>query len=326
MQISFTQISDFRRCHRLWYYKSVIGARPVGDDLGTTRRDFGKLFHEALAAYHGSIGNNFARADCAVQKWNEISTQLTWEQQVSGHTLLLAYATKWGNEPEIWDNSVTCDAHISMPVLDPSGSDSGIVLFGKLDLIAIHPDGYEVIYEHKTTSKEITGSAYWSNVERSLQASIYLLLSYHSGHNVSHVLWDVIRTPRFARIKATPEEKRERYKVGPKKGEWKDFVRLTDEGAIEYQRRVANEIAANPADWFARNEISRNERELFECMVDVWGDAVLMERSAQEPYPAVSRNPERCYDFGRPCEYYGVCWENKSINDEKLYTLRTKND
>ncbi len=322
--VRFSGIADFRTCPRMWYIKHQLGIVPITAD--NTPSGFGNAFHNALAAL---------RTDdlaAAVATWADQSErgEFTWEQRVIGRTLLIAYAARYNHDSEYRVHGVpVIEAELEIPLLDPSGDDSGIVLQGHIDAVAYDADGCTVPIEDKTTGSDITSESYWKRAERGGQAGTYLLMCATAGREAAYLLWDAIRVPRVERYLATPVDRREFYvrdcKYG-KAGDPRPGTRLANETPEAFEARIVEMVTSRPDDFFQRQRIVKTEDELVDHRIDLWGWAVQMREAVANPeMPKVPRNPEACFKFpSNPCPYVGPCFEGASLSNSKLYTIRSK--
>lgn len=320
--VRFSGIQDYRLCPRLWYIKHRLGYEPV--QAGNSPSAFGTAFHNALAALRTE------NLDTAVRLWDTESAGFTWEQRVIGHTLLIAYAARYNHDAEFRVHGVpVIEAEVEIPLLDPYGTDDGLILQGHMDAVAYDANGSTYIIEDKTTGSDITAESYWTRAERGGQAATYLLLCSTAGRPAAGVIWDAIRVPRLERRMATDIDKREFYvrdcKYG-KAGEPKPGTRLTDETPEEFQARIVEMITTRPDDFFVRQRITKTESELYDHRIDLWGWATLVRKSAATNVgPAIPRNPDACNKFpAHPCAYVPVCWQGASLDNMKLYRIRSK--
>lgn len=180
----------------------------------------------------------------------------------------------------------------------------GHTLVGELDALGtLLGDGFpgsmsyeRCIVEHKTTSKDITpGSAYWREVSQTAaQASAYSL-----AYPGIPIVWDVLRKTTLRRLDANTR-------------------RREPESDEAFESRVFEAICESPEKHFQRMTIVRLDHELDNFRRDVEDWTRVMELG-ESP-----RNPDACWKWGRPCDFFSVCWEGASIEGPGFVT-REKN-
>ncbi len=158
-----------------------------------------------------------------------------------------------------------------------------VVLVGELD--AANADR-TLIVEHKTTSSSIEpGGQYWREVVRTNpQASAYSL-----AFPGAKILWDVLRKPTLRQYEANSRRKE-------------------PETDAEYEARILADMAERPEFYFARVTVVRMQHELTEYRQEVAWTAKNIATSH------TTRNPDACWSYGRPCDFYNCCWEGESLD------------
>jgi hypothetical protein len=144
--------------------------------------------------------------------------------------------------------------------------------------------GKLLVWEHKTTSSPIEpGSPYWRQVVTcDPQVSMYLAVL-----PAAKVVYDVIRKPALRPLRAgKPNEETE----------------------DEYVARMVSAMAEEPERYFQRAKVVRLEADHEAFARDVVDVRRLMRTGV------VPRNTSSCFDFGRRCEYFGVCFEGANLS------------
>lgn len=173
----------------------------------------------------------------------------------------------------------------------------GLHVVGELDAMGVGESG-AVIVEHKTTGSDIRpGSAYWREVVHTApQASTYLL-----AFPGATVLWDALHKPQLRKLRAG---------------------KPNEETDAEFEARCLTSIAEEPERYYQRTTVVRLEEELkghrFEMIA--WSQMI----SQWDSKRGAPRNPDACWHFGRPCDFFGVCWEGRSLNGPE-YVHKDKN-
>jgi hypothetical protein len=165
---------------------------------------------------------------------------------------------------------------------------AGVTLVGELDVLGIDAERKEIIVEHKTTSLDVSpGSAYWRGVVTvNSQASAYCL-----AYPGATILWDVLRKPTLRQL-------------GPNKS------RALPESDEAYEERCYAQLVSEPEQFFARATIVRLEGELEAYQKDVRDVANVIWTSY--------RNPDACHTWGRPCDFFDVCWGSSTLDSPQF--------
>jgi hypothetical protein len=168
--------------------------------------------------------------------------------------------------------------------------------------VLIRQDGKTRVVEHKTTAEAIDSDAdnYWQKLAMDHQLSLYVLGAESLGLPVDDCVYDVIRKPMLRPKLATPIEDRKTKKDGTLYAN----VREHDETPAEFQERLQEEIAADPARYFQRRAVPRMNSQIEDFMFDAWETARNIRE--QEIAGRAPRNPEACWRYGK-CPYWDHC-------------------
>jgi hypothetical protein len=134
----------------------------------------------------------------------------------------------------------------------------------------------------------------------------------HPGYEPVGCLYDVVGSPSSARSKATPEDKRKKKKDGT----WYANVRLTTRAWTTsrpgWRRRSpsAPEATSSAPRWCG----SRRARGVAAGHLRHRDDDPRDEEGRPGP-----RNPDACFLYNRPCDFYDVCCRTASIEDETRF-------
>lgn len=156
-----------------------------------------------------------------------------------------------------------------------------------------------LLLELKTTSEDIEpGSIYWKKLTLDNQISMYLSAARDMGHDVSGVLYDVIRKTALrpvAKGTETPES---------------------------YEARILAQIAESPERYYQRGVIVRTADEIREHDQDIWQTAELIQTSReQNRWP---RYVGSCVSYGSSCDYWPVCSGETTIESDRYLTRDSK--
>jgi len=212
-------------------------------------------------------------------------------EQPDIRALVRAYEAYWTDPKSGRDRMFQCertDVFFSVPLGD-------VTIVGEFDGVGIRLDtGKKCIIEHKTTSEDISlGSSYWRKVSLTdPQVSFYLEASKFRGWGHTEVLYDVLRKPAQK----------------PRKNETEQ----------DFENRILSDIAEEPERYFQRATVVRLEHEAEEHKEDVRKTVYLM-RAMRALGGLPPRNVDSCFKWGRPCQFWAVCAEGASIDDDFLF-------
>ena len=194
--------------------------------------------------------------------------------------------------------------------------DSEIYFAGVVDSLLKDEQGRLFIGENKTTSD--TMERYCSRLWAQRQGLLYNWALRRSGHDISGVIYDVIRKPSIKRKLATPTEKR-RYK---KDGETLQAgQRLTDEGQGDYVKRMR--------EWYSGKDDATHQEVIVhtQAQLDAIENDVANILKALVFYKETDNWPRSlsaCYAWNRSCEFAPYCGAGN--DDVILGTLYRKRD
>lgn len=339
MRINYTAISDFQRCNRYYAYRHL--ERRVRLGYAGRALSFGRAGHKGQEALWGWTGDpdDPGRLQAALGAFGAAAAEesLSFEDTILGQILLIGYSARWDDLRLSYHMAPLVERKVTVPVLKPNGDPAtDLEVTAVFDVIAYDLDGQTVPVEHKFTSTPIDpGAAYWGRLDLNLQASLYWIVATDAGRQVGHVLWDAIRAPQMKRYEATPLDKRELYKRATRRsdgstaavGDPKPGVRLDDETADQFTNRVMEKVSSEPAMYFGRQPLYRDESELDRVRADLWQVGRAMQTAVDEGnFP---RNLDSCETIKRmrggiDCDYLPVCRGEADIEDERLYTIRVR--
>lgn len=290
MLISNSEVVCFQRCQREWQYRYLERWAPIREPQPLLD---GRAVHECLAAHW---------------RGSEVDTAVLSSPQL--RALLTAYRAYWGSTlaspvcgiefdavkvdvPFVWYSLHTPTAWYLPQSLDVVGVYDA-VLYKSVTPVAI--------VEHKTTSREISpGSEYWRELSTgNSQASTYCLASGLP------IIWDALHKTGIQRRAATELAKRKITRMGRLYANQRD----SDESDEELFSRAYDSIAESPERYFQRALIVRTDRERSEFVRDL---SILYQDIERKRHEPTSRNPEACHAFGRPCDFFSVCWEGSAL-------------
>ena len=304
-----------RTCSRLHYYKYILGYRVIFKALPLI---FGTAFHAALEIWWRTAGNLSKALEAFA------GVELDKYDLIRAEELLRGYHFRWGDE-EITVLGV--ELQFTAPIVHPeTGEQLETSLGGKVDAVA-KVGKHVLLPEHKTSSEDVSpGSNYWRVLLADAQISTYLYGAQFLGFDARGVLYDVIWKGDMKPKLATPEDK----KRFTKKGELYANQREADEPLEEFRLRFREHIAENPERYYRREEIVRLSNDMDEAALDLWDTASDIEYTRNHPDERTTRSPEACRNYGRLCDFFGVCWEGEDLKTstrfEKVDRIHTELD
>lgn len=302
-----------RTCARLHWYKYILGYRTIFKALPLV---FGTAFHAALEIWWRTAGNLSKALEAFV------GVDLNKYDLIRAEELMRGYHMRWSDE-EITVLGV--ELEFTADIVHPdTGETLDTKLGGKVDAVA-QVGKHVLLPEHKTSGEDVSpGSNYWRVLLSDPQVSTYLYGSRSLGFNASGVLYDVIWKGDIKPKLATPEENKKYTKAGVLYARQRE----DDEPVEEFRERLRTHIAENPDRYYRREEIIRLEHDMDEAALDLWDTATAIEHTRNNPDERTTRSPESCRNYGRLCDFYGVCWEGEDLESstrfEKVARIHTE--
>lgn len=327
--ITTSRMKAFNACRKLHHYQYVLGYRPVVDKEAL---EFGTIFHAGLEAWwmahkEGRPLTALAEAQAAITKAAHGAMFFDDVAAAKAELLMVGYDARWSAAMADFE-ILGVERQFEAPLPTPANARRarGLKVAGKLDvLVRKRSDGTAWIVEHKTTTADLSpGSTYWQRLRMDMQVSVYFEGATVLGHPPTGCLYDVVSKPQQRPYKATPLEERKYTKEKrDKAGNVTEPSRLyanqreADETIEEFKARLAADIGAAPEAYFQREEVVRLERELEESRRDTY-DTALMIRDAKNKDRS-PRNPDSCFLYNRPCDFYAVCSGTADLHDPTQY-------
>lgn len=300
----------FQRCPRFYKLGYVDRYKPI---IEAHALRFGTLFHRALEIWWREWRDSTKhRLETALYYIETSDSNLI--DMVKATELMRGYHYRWADDP-IRTSGV--EVRFEIPIINPrTGATSRTwKLTGTIDAVAKYPRStLPWIIEHKTTSENIEpGSVYWQRLTLDTQVSNYYRALDIEGTPVAGCIYDVIRKPQIKPLLATPPEKQKYKRDGTLYANQRD----KDETADEYRARLRDHIAENPNEYFQRAEIYRLANEEKDAAFDLWQTArMIRDAELADRWP---RNPNMCFFWNRPCDFWPVCSGETSIENPNRY-------
>lgn len=327
--ITNSRMKKFNACRRLHHYEYVLGYRSTVDREAA---EFGTIFHHGLEAWFLAFAQGrellaLEEAQAAIVKAGRAAETFDEASAVKAELLMLGYHARWSGlmaEYEV----IGVEVEFAAPLPTPAGAKRarGLKVAGKLDvLLRKRSDGTVWIVEHKTTVADLApGSTYWQRLRMDTQVSVYFEGAAILGHPPTGCLYDVISKPQQRPLKATPVEQRKYTKEKrAKDGTLIEASRLyancraEDETMEQFKERMAQEIASAPESYFQRSEVVRLESELEESRRDTYDTAMMIRETKRAD--RAPRNPDACFLYNRPCDFYEVCSGTATLDDASKF-------
>jgi len=226
--------------------------------------------------------------------------------------MVIGYDARW-SEAE-WRLDGEPEQTVQLPIINPETGRTSrtFTQAGKFDG-TVYGYGKRLLLEHKSTGDDIAdpNSTYWRRLAIDSQVSKYMLQSWQLGEKLDGALYDVIRKPAIRPKKLSRAEGLAAiggaycgFDVDP---ETSDAVArgMERESPDLFALRVASETLAEPERYFQRRTIPRLDGDVLEYAAELWtiADEIRIARNSGRNF----RNSAACLDYGRPCEYLGIC-------------------
>lgn len=289
--ISHSGLRLWRNCQRQYRYAYIDLRVPVKVAQALA---VGRAWDLALEAWH----HEFTAEAKMLVACKILSSVKDDHLRAKLEAMMVGYSATWGEEPiKLVATQVTFTAPIVHPITGETHKHFEFT--GVLDAI-IWRNGRLLGLESKSSGEDISpGSPFWQRVTTlDPQVSMYIPGAARAGFPIEGVVYDVCRKPDL------------RVKV--------------NESADDYRERIARDIRSRPDHYYQRRDIVRLEHDAIAFQQDLWdyADAIVLAESTGR-YP---RNPDRCRQYGRVCEYVGVCTGEASIDDPVMYRRKERDD
>ncbi len=324
-----SRAASFKSCRKKHWYEYEIGLRKRVDAKALR---MGSAGHEALDVYKKT--KNVEMAIDEVRKYYAncpaAFDAYDWEiEQTTIETLVIGYCWRWSDQTfEI----VASEQSFQLPLKNPeTGGTSPIWdMAGKIDGVILD-GGRKLVLEHKFigASLDQTGD-YWRRLQLDAQISIYSWAARELGHDVSGVLYDVIRKPTI-RPEQVPILDGDGLKIvldgsGDRVMKKDGSPRQTGDKAKGY---ILKSRPMTPEEWgsklladivnrhefyFARVEIARLDSDIEEMRDEIW-EIQQTIRTAQKTgrwYKTVAR------DTCTFCAFFGLCSSRTQLADGEI--------
>lgn len=299
--LTASRVARFKECRRRDFYENEMGLRPVSAAYVLR---WGICMHGAIDALAtGGLDAAIHYIRLHEHFWSEPFTGRTLEVLITRYDDLWTTNPTFGGAPTI-AGIIASEQVWSAPLRNPEtpvswAKSTTWELAGKKDQRVKLCDGRRAILETKTTGHDITDDRYWRRLRMDGQISMYMLSEEDEPEPAETLVYNVIRRPTIAPLKATPEESR-KYR---KDGELYANQRANDEMPQEWADRLSIDIGGRPEWYFARREIPRLEADMAMFRQELW-DVAKDIRAAQLTNRWYRNVQERLCPH---CPFFDVC-------------------
>lgn len=309
-----------KRCLRQYYYQYVLGLRRAVS--GAPLR-IGSAVHLGLEL-HAKGETSDAAILAAVKSYDEGGDDYGW--QIERETVAALLAGYFWYYLDTWQY-VSIEKAFELSLLNP---DTGAAartraLAGKMDGLIRLSDGRLFVLEHKTTGDAIEADApLWLRLRCDQQISQYVIAAQVQGHDVSGVIYNVIRKPTIRPrqiptldengLKIVVDENGERVLTAqgkPRQTAGEGMTLLSrDETLAEWSERLLADIQERPEHYYQRREVPRLDNDLTEFRLEVWQQHQLLTECERHGRWFRTVHRWTC-DY---CSYNSICLQSLSVS------------
>lgn len=242
--------------------------------------------------------------------------------------LMVGYDNRWAGAGY---TSISAEEPFMLPVVNPdTGAKSkSFVQVGVFDGM-VEFDGRTFCREGKTTSEDIAdpNSTYWRRLVIDSQVSSYALANWQAGRKIDGTLYDVVRKPTIRPKKLALSDRKGITSLGSyahakvsEATQQAVIAGLESENPELFGLRLTADVLKDPAKYFARRIVPRLDGEILEWAEDLWDltqDLLATRRRNRWPKTSAA-----CMNYGRPCEYLGICSGHDSPDSGKWQKRQT---
>lgn len=294
MRLTQSAQKSFQNCRKQYYYRYIQGLKLPGPKPAL---DFGSLIHDCLEAYHGSASANqnlmhaclvvlprvFHMIGAAYP--NRHQSRQEREDWHKARAMMAGYMAAPHEHP--WE-VIALEHQFDHPLLDVHHNQiPGWFLSGKIDGIVRH-QGRLWLLEHKTTT--YIGKHYFEQLRTDLQIHSYALeCEKFMGEKPVGVIYNALRKTKMQFMEGETD--------------------------VSFATRLA-EVYADPS-MFRRQYYHFDKATLREVIRERLDVVAQLQRSLQSG--VWTRNRSRCFDWGRPCDYFALCKSHENPADLSRY-------
>lgn len=231
--------------------------------------------------------------------------------------LMRGYHTRWQDQPE---RAIAIEEEFCVKIYNFASKRTSISrtfsVAGIVDVLCKR-HSQTLVMDHKTTSDDIVDpdSTYWRQLAIEGQANLYILAQHLQGIRVDGAIWDAIKKPGIRPKKIAKAEQKailafHKYcDFDVSEETEKHVLAFGTENNELYEHRVTRLTLDEPEKYFQRRPLIRLESELVEYAEELWEltQEVLATRRRITDTRLPVRNCGSCMQYGRACEYLGIC-------------------
>ncbi len=210
---------------------------------------------------------------------------------------------------------LTVEEVFQLPIVNPDTGRSSrtFVQGGKFDLKVMF-DQKRMMVEHKTCNEEIADPAapYWRRLAIDSQVSMYALANWQNGEKLEGTVYDVIRKPTIRPKQITKADQKILLSDRTYCGFNVTDAEIAESAGIDYCEtpalyglRLYRDCLDNPTKYYQRRPIPRLDGEILEWAEELW--QVALDIRQTQLSGGHYRNSGACMNFGRPCDFLGIC-------------------
>lgn len=226
--------------------------------------------------------------------------------------LVTGYHEHWQSAPY---EVLAVEEVFRLPIVNPeTGRPSRTYMqAGRFDL-RVGFDRKKWMVEHKTSSEEIAdpAAAYWKRLAIDQQVSMYALAHWQNEEKLDGTIYDVIRKPTIRPKQITKSDQKVMTEQKIYCGFSIDNADISFAAANEnvetpalYGLRLLRDCLDSPTKYYQRRPIPRLDNEILEWSGELW--QVAQDIRATELSGGHYRNSGACMNYGRPCDFLGIC-------------------
>jgi len=236
--------------------------------------------------------------------------------------LITGYHDRWKSAPF---GVLGVEETFQLPIVNPETGRSSRTYQqgGRFDLM-VNFDSRTWMVEHKTTSEEIAdpSASYWRRLAIDGQVSMYALANWQSGRKLDGTIYDVIRKPTIRPKQITKADQKTmiealiycEFSIDEEDVAEADGNEFSETPKL-YSLRLLRDCLDNPGKYYQRRPVPRLDNEMLEWAGELW--QVAQDIRTTESSGAHYRNSGACMNFGRPCDYLGLCSGHDTPESDK---------
>jgi hypothetical protein len=303
-------------CRRRFYFQYVLGIRKAAKSEPLR---VGTMWHLGVGSYEsgmpiGDVVDMLRQAYADTPCPSYLSPEEFQVEEEKVVAMVRAHHHVYRHDQIL--ESLAVEQAFVLPIINPATGKAtpSFQDAGMIDRIARLPDGTIAIVERKTTAESIEpDSAYWKALRNDPQISRYLRAARALGHDVTKVVYDVVKKPQIRPKEVIKAVRAHATAQGHYFGVKLSATCPERETPRMYGARLFDDMISRTAHYFARNEIARLDGDLEEFAQDQW-------QTQQEIRQAMAngryyRNPSACLE-PYTCEYLDVCSTLHATPDE----------